>query len=265
MAHRFWHGSVGGWLMAMAAMTSGLLGFPSHAPTVSAAEKPAENLSSAEEVTSVGKLAPPRASRITSPKIRGYYVESRTCQVYTGPCFANAEMQLTGKEAILAWGVDTGTVGGVDISGLNVVMVVRSSDTLGFGGLDAPQQIKSLVIVDERANAAQRDALVSFAASQTGKAGKSVVRIESKPISVSVDPGTLVGKVQAGDWVKIVTRKARPNDCICTNEVAYYPPLAALEYFAVGVCVELEFAGRGLGGRWSLPNSRSAYLGEFRL
>ena len=197
--------------------------------------------------------------------IRGYYVEARSCQVYTGPCFANAEMQLTGKDAVLAWGVDEGQVNGVDVSGLNVVMVVRASDTLGFGGLDGPQSIKSLVIVDQRASPAQREALVQFAVRQTGKAGRGLVRVEVQPIEVSVDPGTLVGRVQAGNWVHVLTRKARPNDCICTNEVAYYPPLTALQYFAVGVCVESEFRGRGLGTRWSLPNSRSAYLGEFKL
>jgi hypothetical protein len=198
-------------------------------------------------------------------EVRGYYVESRSCQVYTGPCFANAEMALTGKDAVMAWGIADGRFEGVDVSGLNVVMVVRASETLGFGGLDAPESIKSLVIVDERANPAQREALVAFAKKQTGKAGRSVVRVETQSIEVSVDPGTLVGKVKAGTWVNVLTRKARPNDCICTNEVAYYPPLTSLKYFAAGVCTESEFRGRGLGNRWSLPNSRSAYLGEFNL
>ncbi|MFM7072968.1 MAG: DUF1326 domain-containing protein, partial [Planctomycetota bacterium] len=199
------------------------------------------------------------AKAATRGEVRGYYVESRSCQVYTGPCFANAEMALTGKDAVMAWGIADGRFEGVDVSGLNVVMVVRASETLGFGGLDAPESIKSLVIVDDRANPAQRDALVAFAKKQTGKAGRSVVRVETQPIEVSVDPGTLVGKVKAGTWVNVLTRKARPNDCICTNEVAYYPPLTSLKYFAAGVCTESEFRGRGLGNRWSLPNSRSAY------
>ncbi|MEY4177423.1 MAG: hypothetical protein RLY70_997 [Planctomycetota bacterium] len=198
-------------------------------------------------------------------EVQGYYVESRSCQVFTGPCFANAEMALTGKDAVMAWGIVAGRFNGVDLSGLNVVMVVRASETLGFGGLDAPESIKSLVIVDERATPVQREALVAFAQKQTGKAGRSIVRMEALPIEVSVDPGTLVGKVKAGSWVNVLTRKARPNDCICTNEVAYYPPLTALKHFAAGVCTEAEFRGRGLGNRWSLPNSRSAYLGEFNL
>ena len=31
--------------------------------------------------------------------ISGIYLETRTCQVYTGPCFANAETALAGKDA----------------------------------------------------------------------------------------------------------------------------------------------------------------------
>lgn len=245
--------TVGGWLAA---------------DSVSAAETAASSAtssSSASSSTPSAKAAGRESKAVERGEIRGYYVESRSCQVYTGPCFANAEMALTGKDAVMAWGVADGRFDGVDLSGLNVVMVVRASETLGFGGLDAPESIKSLVIVDERANPAQREALIAFAKKQTGKAGRSIVRVETQPIEVSVDPGTLVGKVKAGSWVNVLTRKARPHDCICTNEVAYYPPLTSLKYFAAGVCTESEFKGRGLGNRWSLPNSRSAYLGEFHL
>ena len=37
--------------------------------------------------------------------ITGQYVECRTCDVYTGPCFANAEMTV-GKNAVLGWKAD---------------------------------------------------------------------------------------------------------------------------------------------------------------
>ena len=33
--------------------------------------------------------------------ISGTYLEVRSCDVYTGPCFSNAEMGSNGKEAIL--------------------------------------------------------------------------------------------------------------------------------------------------------------------
>ena len=39
--------------------------------------------------------APAPAANLT-----GRYVEARTCDIWTGPCFANAEMNLTGKHAV---------------------------------------------------------------------------------------------------------------------------------------------------------------------
>src|SRR5438477_7891504 len=88
--------------------------------------------------------------------ITGQYVEARTCDVYTGPCFANADTGLTGRHAVLAWKIDKGTVDGAKLDGLGVVAVVAARDTLG------QQQIlpgKAVLIVDARADEAQKKAL----------------------------------------------------------------------------------------------------------
>jgi hypothetical protein len=199
----------------------------------------------------------------SSAAINGVYLETRTCQVYTGPCFANAETGLAGKDAIMAWGIEQGEHDGVDVAGLNVVMVVRSSDTLGFQRAEDSKEVKAIVLVDDRADAAQREALVSFAQRQAGKAGENVVRIDATPISMSLEQIELTGSLSAGKEVTLVTRKARPGDCICSNESAYYPPLAKLDNFVPGVTVEGRFSGKGLGTRWSTPGDRSAYMGLF--
>ena len=47
--------------------------------------------------------------------IRGDYVEARTADVFTGPCFSNAEIFITGKEAMMAWKVTSGSWKGVDL------------------------------------------------------------------------------------------------------------------------------------------------------
>lgn len=214
-------------------------------------------------LVAVGVLWAGLGGVVQAGDLRGAYLEARTCQVYTGPCFANSEVALTGKDAIMAWSVDSGKHDGVDLSGLNVVLVLRADTTLGFKGVDDAKDVKSVVLVDDRATPAQRDALVGFARRQAGKAGESVVRVEAAPIQMTLDLQTLSGTMTAGRQVKLSTRKAKPSDCICTNEVAYYPPLARLENFAAGVSLDAEFKGRGLGSRWSAPNSRSAYMGLF--
>ena len=40
---------------------------------------------------------------LSAAGITGKYIEARTCDVWTGPCFANAEMGMGGKHAVLGW------------------------------------------------------------------------------------------------------------------------------------------------------------------
>src|SRR5437762_14057596 len=99
------------------------------------------------------------AAASPAPTVRGQYVEARPCDVFTGSCFANADTGLTGKNAALAWKVESGTVAGTKIDGLGVVAVVSVSETLG---LKQTGPGRAVVIVDDRATKAQREALVKF-------------------------------------------------------------------------------------------------------
>ena len=206
-------------------------------------------------------LAAVEAVRSSAP--RGQYLEARTCQIYTGPCFANAEASLTGKEAMLAWNIEEGAHRGVDLSGRKVVLVVCGDETLGFKGLRDARRLRSVVLVDDRASTEQADALVDFVRSQAGLSAESIARVDKTPITLSLDTSTLDGKLEAGKLAKLTTRKARPGDCICTNETAYYPPLVKLEHFAPGVAIDGEFNGKGLASTWSIPGSRSVYMATF--
>lgn len=205
------------------------------------------------------------AAGATAAEISGEYLETRTCDVYTGPCFANAQVGLTGQQAIMAWSIDEGLHGGVDLAGLNVVLAVRASDTLGFGGGVAikPDPIKSVILVDERASAAQQAALADFAKLRAGRVGGEVVRVAAVPIDMSLDHIEMVGKLRAGDEVQLVTRKLARGDCVCSNEEIFYPPLAEVENSEPAYTVEGGFSGRGLGTHWTNSQTRSAFLATF--
>lgn len=197
------------------------------------------------------------------PALQGVYMEARTCQVYTGPCFANGEMGLTGKDAIMAWAVEKGIYNGVKLDGLKVILVVNSQDTLGHQGIAGAGKVKSVVLVDEKASEEQQEALISLAREHAGKAGETIVRVDRSPIDMTLDRTKLTGNLEAGKAVKLVTRKARKGDCICSNEAAFYPPLAQVTSFVPGVTIDGGFRGRGLGSNWSIPDSRTAYMGLF--
>lgn len=193
----------------------------------------------------------------------GYYMENRTCQVYTGPCFANAEIGLAGREATMAWKFTTGSMDDVSLKGLSVVLVVASSDTLAFQGLKDARSIKSVILVDEKANTDQREKLIEFAKQRAGKAAGNVVRISDVPIKMDLDLFTYKADLAAGKEVSLKTRKANKGDCVCSNESNYYPPLAPVKNLAAGVAIEGGFKGRGLGTRWEMNNARSCYMGTF--
>src|SRR5438067_13690786 len=96
--------------------------------------------------------------------VNGSYVEARTAEVFTGGCIMGSEAETVGKQAVLAWKVDRGTYNGIAIDGLSVVAAVSGDRNLGMtemGGAKAT--VRSALFVDERANPAQRLALVALA------------------------------------------------------------------------------------------------------
>src|SRR5271163_1762171 len=129
-------------------------------------------------VLAVLVAAPARAGEIT-----GQYVEVRNCDVWTGPCFANSEGNLTGKNAALVWNIKEGTLGDVRLDGLTVVAVIQANETLGVTQTGVG---KAVVIVDSRATEAQRAALIKLVKSQAGQLCENVVAVHAAKISVDV-------------------------------------------------------------------------------
>jgi|SRR5579862_607232 len=200
----------------------------------------------------------------TRAAINGDYMEARSADVYTGPCFANSEVGLTGQEAILAWKVREGSWKGIDLSGLSVVAVVRANATLG-DPYHTPYPARSVLILDSRANSQQRSALTAFAASMAGNLLDHVVRVESAPIQMTLERGQLHGDAHmvAGHYAQIETRSLCQGDHLCGNESVYYPPLVALPHSMPAFTLDSSFSGQGLGEVWRNVDKRSAFVGTF--
>jgi hypothetical protein len=202
------------------------------------------------------------AGPLSAAGITGKYIEARTCDVWTGPCFANAEMNLSGKHAVLGWMVEKGTLGEAKLDGLGVVAVVAASDTLG---LEQTGPAKAVLIVDSRADAAQRAALVRLARQQGGDLVKNVVAVQSAKVELDVggcaEGGC--GKLMAGP-ARIETRCLdAKHDKVCGNESAFYPPLARDVQVRPALAVEHTYTGKGVNETWNDAGRRGAYLGSF--
>lgn len=207
------------------------------------------------------------AASLPKTEIRGSYVEARTTDVYTGPCFANSEVELVGDLAVVGWKIEKGTWKGVKLDGLSVVGVMRASSTLG-NRFQTVYPVKSVIIVDEAANLEQREALKSFAQRMSGDLLQDVVKVEALPIEFEVADNNIhssVVRMSAGTMAAIKTRALNAQDHICGNEEVWYDPLTKVEHSMPAVTVAHNYNGDALGTKWSSPNRRSAFVGSFRL
>src|SRR5579863_1593844 len=92
--------------------------------------------------------APMFAGSLPTTQLHGEYIEARTADVYTGPCFANSEVGLTGDLAVMGWKIDQGNFDGVNLDGLSVMGAIHASNTLG-NVIDTVYPVKAVLIIDE--------------------------------------------------------------------------------------------------------------------
>lgn len=205
------------------------------------------------------------ASTGKAQSISGDYIETRSADVWTGPCVANGEMNLAGDQAILAWRVKKGEWKGVPLDGLSVVAVVKANATLG-DDYNNPYPARSVVIVDEKACGDQPKALVEFAQSMAGELLTNVVRMEVAPIKVEISgENGHYGEtlVRAGKIAGIQTRAINGKDHLCGNEEVFYRPLAEMTHSMPAVAELDQFDGAGLDVSWTVRGKRSAFVGTF--
>ena len=197
-----------------------------------------------------------------SAAIEGRYVEVRDADVYTGPCFANSQMGLRGKQAILAWKITRGAWHGTDLSGLGVMAVVRASNTLGDPYFNAYPAV-AVLILDQHASPRQRRALPAFAQAMAPRLLDHVVKVDSAPISMQFESQRGAVKVEAGRLARIRTRGLMACDMICGNEQVYYHPLIPKTVSIPAFTLTEAFQGKGLGEVWTHHDQRSAFIGSF--
>jgi hypothetical protein len=213
-------------------------------------------------------------------EIEGEYLEARTADVFTGPCFSNSEIFTTGHQAVMAWGIRKGGWNGVDLAGLNVAAAVRGTSTFSQ---DVPAAALSVVIVDDRATPEQREALVAFARHLAGERLSDVVAVRPARMTLMVEtheaaatnvttakhelhphvPQAPKASFWAAGLAEIVTRPLDDNDHFCGNETVAYEPLSRGVSVKPAYTLGHRFRGEGLNTTWNDPNCRSSFVGTF--
>src|SRR5436309_1591911 len=95
--------------------------------------------------------------------ISGSYFEARTCSVFAGPCHYSGEVMVDGGTGVVAWHLKSGKYNGISLNGLSAAAVIHSDDNLSFG-----KPRKSVLYIDSKSNAQQRNALIALLRTRSG-------------------------------------------------------------------------------------------------
>lgn len=210
-------------------------------------------------------------------RIKGDYLESRTADVYTGPCFSNAQVFINGDQALLAWKVTEGSWNGVKIDGLSIAAAVKATTTFSE---DKVEDAKSVLIVDKQATPKQREALIAMAKELAGGRLNNVVAVRDSVVSITVEdhaegmdsvaehtahstPKAAPASFWAPGIAEISTRPLSEKDHFCGNESVAYEPLSKGVKVLPAYTKGNRYSGEELNTTWNDPNCRSSFVGHF--
>lgn len=187
----------------------------------------------------------------------GRYVEARTASVFAGACHYGGERTTAGREALLAWTIDAGSFGGVDLAGTCVAALVSDDVNLD----DAPSARRSVVYLPASLTALQRDALTAWIVAREPELLGEVRAVELVPLAVRIEAESYAARVPgrfelAGDSL--------PDHACCKMPFAvWYDSFEALERRLVGHDEAFEVDEPLLGCAWSRPGENAAFFGRF--
>jgi hypothetical protein len=118
---------------------------------------------------------------------------------------------------------------------------------------------RTAMFLDNRANDAQRKALVALA--KTMSKGVIGTVVEATPASIAFVDGHHDIRVVT-KALRLVVQKHMDHDTTCGNK-QWFQPIAKVDEAEMGATTENAFDGASLGIKWSDPNKRSAFFGTF--
>ncbi len=195
-------------------------------------------------------------SQAENPSVKGDYVEVRTASVFAGACHFNGEVTTTGRDALMAWNVTSGSWNGTDLSGLRAIAVVSADDNLS----NAQAGRRSELIIDKAASHAQAVAMVSALKSRYADAFGQIISVRSAPIDFRHEGRTY----EVSSSEAAINVEAMPNDLCCRMpNLVWYDPLVPLGQRKVGYTIKALYAGDAVGDSWQRAGENSAFYGSF--
>jgi hypothetical protein len=207
-------------------------------------------------VALLGLLVAGAAPAPMSSKIVGDYVETRTASVFAGACHYNGEVVTTGREAIMAWNIQSGTWHNTDLSGLRAMASVTSSASLG----DKLGTRKFELVIDPSATDAQiaafTDLLKTHASAQLGQ----LIATRRAPVTFTHDSQNIY-TASSPNFASMTVQPMPNNECCTQPELVWYSPLVSIEHRKVGYTRSAAYVAGTNGDPWQRGDENSAFYG----
>ncbi len=195
-------------------------------------------------------------SQAEKTSVQGDYVEVRTASVFAGACHFNGEVVTTGRDALMAWNVTSGSWNATDLTGMRAIAIVNSEENLA----NAKAARRSELILDQSASHDQKDAMLEAIKSRYAAALGDIISVRSAPIAFKHE-----GKIyDVSASVAAINVEAMPDDLCCRMpNLVWYDPLVALSQRKVGYTIKALYAGHTTSDPWQRADENSAFYGSF--
>jgi len=198
------------------------------------------------------------SSQAENVSLRGDYVEVRTASVFAGACHYNGEVTTTGRDAMMAWNVTSGSWQGVDLTGVRAMAIISSDANLS----DTNAARQAEIVIDKGASRSQSLAMLNALKEKYAASLGKIVSVRNAAISF-VREGRIYA-VAADDAA--INVEAMPNDLCCKMpNLVWYTPLVGLENRKVGYTSKALYSGSTVTQPWSRSGENSAFYGSFSL
>jgi hypothetical protein len=193
----------------------------------------------------------------STPAVQGDYVEARTASVFAGACHYNGELVTTGRDAIMAWNIASGSADGVNIAGAKMVAVISSEENLS----DIGAARKCEIMIDSGASEAQAAAMVQILSGRYGKALGQILSVRRGTVIFKHESGQY--EVEARGFASLSVAAMPNNECCKQPNLVWYSPLIQLTGRKVGYTHIAAYSAGTMGDSWQRSDENSAFYGSF--
>ena len=192
--------------------------------------------------------------------VTGQYLEDRSNRVYGCPCEWSSEYVSYGREAVLAWKIESGEFEGENLEGLRLAAVLAGDFTVST----STSLRHSTVFVDAAASAAQRTAGVAWLRSRYGDLLGHVLGVHVAPIEFKLDSESATLRV--ADVLEVQMRRANFLEDTLPWASLLYDPLTKLTSSTLGTTLNSQYTGPDLQIRWTRHDAAiTGYYGAFSM